>query len=152
MVAASYWEEEARAEASMCRAKAVPRPIRSQALWEATPQEKPRPRRSHGETMDMYCSEMQSDTVLTLGWAARHHQHLPHVTVLSDWFLEIGTCHSQVKMTGNVGKLERICLVDFSADYKITKWGLRAPMNRNRRQEADLSTFALFNRINILFI
>lgn len=126
-------------------------------LREATLQERPRPGtgrapgEARGRQWTWYCSEMRSNTVPARRWASQH-QHMPQVTVRSDWFLETGTCHSQVKTTGNVEKLERICLVDFSVDYKMTKWGLWAPMNRNRRQEADLSIFALFNRINILFI
>lgn len=52
-------------------------------------------------------------------------------------------------------KLERIMSCDIFLhklqNNQVRLQGL-ATMNRDRRQEADLSTFALFNLINILFI
>lgn len=55
----------------------------------------------------------------------------------------------------NMEKLE-ICLMIFFFLQKLQHTQVRlmvlAVMNRNRRQEVDLSIFALFNLINILFI
>lgn len=48
-------------------------------------------------------------------------------------------------------KMEGLCLDIFLQNSQVRLQGL-ATMNRNRRQEADLSTFALFDLINILFI